>query len=235
MNSNKPTALVVADEGRVSKTMLETNGYKVITAQTATIAYNLVFAYMPDIILLDMALPDMESIQFLCKLRQHVQIPVIVINGQKTERDEILALDCGADDYIAKPFSAAILLARMRAVRRRHTAVETTENTYSVGDFCIDFAKRSVTVGGELVRLTLLEYRVVELLARQPGKTLPYSYMINRIWGPYADAKNNRILRVNVSNVRRKIERDRMKPKYILTESGAGYRMAENMSNKFIG
>ena len=100
---------------------------------------------------------------------------------------------------------------------------------YAVGDFRIDFSKRVVTVGGEAVRLTQVEYRIVELIARQPGKVLTYSHIINHIWGPYADNENNRILRVNMSNIRRKIEQDRMAPKYILTEIGVGYRMAEKV------
>ncbi len=232
MNSNKLTVLVIEDEQYITKvleTLLESDGYRVITAQTAAAARNQVFAHMPDIVLLDLGLPDMDGIQLLKKLREQIQIPVIVVSARNMDRDKVVALDNGADDYITKPFSAPVLLARMRAVLRRHTAAETTEDAYTVGDFRIDFAKRVVTVGGEPVRLTQVEYRIVELIARQPGKVLTYSYIINHIWGPYADAENNRILRVNMSNVRRKIEQDRMAPKYILTEIGVGYRMAEKV------
>ncbi len=232
MNSNKLTVLVIEDEQYITKvleTLLESDGYRVITAQTAAAARNQVFAYMPDIVLLDLGLPDMDGIQLLKKLREQIQIPVIVVSARNMDRDKVVALDNGADDYITKPFSAPVLLARMRAVLRRHTAAETTEDVYAVGDFRIDFAKRVVTVGGEPVRLTQVEYRIVELIARQPGKVLTYSSIINHIWGPYADAENNRILRVNMSNVRRKIEQDRMAPKYILTEIGVGYRMAEKV------
>ncbi len=232
MNSNKLTVLVIEDEQYITKvleTLLESDGYRVITAQTAAAARNQVFAHMPDIVLLDLGLPDMDGIQLLKKLREQIRIPVIVVSARNMDRDKVVALDNGADDYITKPFSAPVLLARMRAVLRRHTAAETTEDAYAVGDFRIDFAKRVVTVGGEPVRLTQVEYRIVELIARQPGKVLTYSYIINHIWGPYADAENNRILRVNMSNVRRKIEQDRMAPKYILTEIGVGYRMAEKI------
>ncbi len=232
MNNNKLTVLVIEDEQYITKvleTLLESDGYRVITAQTAAAARNQVFAHMPDIVLLDLGLPDMDGIQLLKKLREQIQIPVIVVSARNMDRDKVVALDNGADDYITKPFSAPVLLARMRAVLRRHTAAEMTEDAYSVGDFRIDFAKRVVTIGGEPVRLTQVEYRIVELIARQPGKVLTYSYIINHIWGPYADAENNRILRVNMSNVRRKIEQDRMAPKYILTEIGVGYRMAEKI------
>lgn len=105
----------------------------------------------------------------------------------------------------------------------------TPDDVHSVGEFKIDFSRRSVTVGGEPIRLTQVEYRIVELIARQPGKVLTYSYIISHVWGPYADAENNRILRVNMSNIRRKIERDSMSPQYILTEIGVGYRMAEKV------
>ncbi len=232
MNNNKLTVLVIEDEQYITKvleTLLESDGYRVITAQTAAAARNQVFAHMPDIVLLDLGLPDMDGIQLLKKLREQIQIPVIVVSARNMDRDKVVALDNGADDYITKPFSAPVLLARMRAVLRRHTAAEMKEDAYSVGDFRIDFAKRVVTIGGEPVRLTQVEYRIVELIARQPGKVLTYSYIINHIWGPYADAENNRILRVNMSNVRRKIEQDRMAPKYILTEIGVGYRMAEKI------
>lgn len=150
-----------------------------------------------------------------------------MVSARSTERDKILALDCGADDYITKPFSSPELLARMRAVLRRNAAAASPEDVYCVGDFKIDFVKRIVTVGGEPVRLTQVEYRIVELIARQPGNVLTYRQIIHHVWGPYADVDNNRILRVNMSNIRRKIERDSMSPQYILTEIGVGYRMAE--------
>ena len=206
---------------------MSADGYRVITAQNGAAARAHVFSYMPDVVLLDLGLPDMDGIQLLRELREHTHIPVIVVSARNMEKDKVAALDNGADDYITKPFSAPELLARMRAVLRRHTVAEVQEDFYAVGDFRIDFSKRVVTVEGEPVRLTQVEYRIVELIARQPGKVLTYSHIINHIWGPYADAENNRILRVNMSNIRRKLEQDRMAPKYILTEIGVGYRMAE--------
>ena len=232
MNNVKHTVLVIEDEQYISKvleTLLSADGYRVITAQSGAAARAHVFSYMPDVVLLDLGLPDVDGIQLLRELRERIDIPVIVVSARNMEKDKVAALDNGADDYITKPFSAPELLARMRAVLRRHTVAEVQEDCYTVGDFRIDFSKRVVTVNDEPVRLTQVEYRIVELIARQPGKVLTYSHIINHIWGPYADNENNRILRVNMSNIRRKIEQDRMAPKYILTEIGVGYRMAEKV------
>ena len=232
MSHNKPTILVVEDEQYITKvleTLLSTDGYRVITAQNGATARNHVFAHMPDLVLLDLGLPDIDGIRLLQELREQITLPVIVVSARNMEQDKVAALDNGADDYITKPFSAPELLARIRAVLRRRSAADERGDAYTVGEFCIDFDKRVVTVAGEPIRLTQVEYRIVELIARQPGKVMTYSHIINHIWGPDADAENNRILRVNMSNIRRKIEQDRMAPKYILTEIGVGYRMAEKV------
>ena len=230
MSHSKPTVLIVEDEGyirRVLEAVLHAGGYRVLSVQNGAAARAGISAYMPDLLLLDLGLPDMDGIALLKELRGWSRLPVIVVSAHSTERDKILALDCGADDYITKPFSSPELLARMRAVLRRNAAAASPEDVYCVGDFKIDFVKRIVTVGGEPVRLTQVEYRIVELIARQPGNVLTYRQIIHHVWGPYADVDNNRILRVNMSNIRRKIERDSMSPQYILTEIGVGYRMAE--------
>ena len=226
----KKKVLIVEDEGyirRVLEAVLHAGGYRVLSVQNGAAARAGISAYMPDLLLLDLGLPDMDGIALLKELRGWSRLPVIVVSARSTERDKILALDCGADDYITKPFSSPELLARMRAVLRRNAAAASPEDVYCVGDFKIDFVKRIVTVGGEPVRLTQVEYRIVELIARQPGNVLTYRQIIHHVWGPYADVDNNRILRVNMSNIRRKIERDSMSPQYILTEIGVGYRMAE--------
>lgn len=230
MSHSKPTVLIVEDEGyirRVLEAVLHAGGYRVLSVQNGAAARAGISAYMPDLLLLDLGLPDMDGIALLKELRGWSRLPVIVVSARSTERDKNLALDCGADDYITKPFSSPELLARMRAVLRRNAAAASPEDVYCVGDFKIDFVKRIVTVGGEPVRLTQVEYRIVELIARQPGNVLTYRQIIHHVWGPYADVDNNRILRVNMSNIRRKIERDSMSPQYILTEIGVGYRMAE--------
>ena len=233
MTNIKKTVLVVEDEGyilRVLETVLSASGYRVLTAGSAAAANTIITSHMPDIVLLDLGLPDMDGVDMLRSMRTWTKVPVIVVSARATEQDKVIALDNGADDYISKPFSAPELLARMRAVFRRNASEGTAEDSYAIGDFRIDFARRQVSVGEEQIRLTQVEYRIVELIARQPGRVLTYGYLIEHIWGPYADPDNNRILRVNMSNIRRKIERDTMAPKYILTEIGVGYRMADKLT-----
>lgn len=230
MNNIKDSILVIEDENYILKvldTLLSADGYKVICAQSASAAKSIITSHMPDLILLDLGLPDMDGIQLLKDLRKWSKVPVIVVSARQMEKDKVAALDEGADDYISKPFSAPELLARIRAVMRRNSINNGSSDKYQVGDFLIDFDRHVVTVKGVAIKLTQVEYRIVELIARQPGKVLTYSYIINNIWGPYADAENNRILRVNMSNIRKKIESDSMAPQYILTEIGVGYRMAE--------
>lgn len=230
MSSSKATVLIIEDESYISRvldTIIRTGGYRTVLAASSAEARTCISSYMPEMIILDLGLPDEDGLKLLKALRGWSGIPVIVVSARNMERDKVEALDNGADDYITKPFSAQELLARMRAVLRRRDFSGAEEDSYCVGDFKIDFLKRTVSVGGETVKLTQVEYRIVELIARQPGRVMTYGWIINRIWGPYADAENNRILRVNMSNIRRKIEKDSMSPKYILTEIGVGYRMAE--------
>ena len=230
MSNIKSSILIVEDESYIKKvleTALAAGGYRTISAVTGAQARSAISSYMPDMVLLDLGLPDMDGVKLLKELRQWSAMHVIVVSARSTERDKILALDNGADDYITKHFSAPELLARIRAVHRRNSSGSANDDTYCVGDFNIDFNKRIVNVNNETIRLTQVEYRIVELLARNPGKVLTYDYIMSNIWGPYADSENNRILRVNMSHIRKKLEPDSMKPRYILTEIGVGYRMAE--------
>lgn len=230
MSNIKSSILIVEDESYIKKvleTALAAGGYRTISAVTGAQARSAISSHMPDMVLLDLGLPDMDGVKLLKELRQWSAMPVIVVSARSTERDKILALDNGADDYITKPFSAPELLARIRAVLRRNSSDSANDDTYCVGDFNIDFNKRIVNINNETIRLTQVEYRIVELLARNPGKVLTYDYIMSNIWGPYADSENNRILRVNMSHIRKKLEPDSMKPRYILTEIGVGYRMAE--------
>lgn len=230
MSNIKSSILIVEDESYIKKvleTALAAGGYRTISAVTGAQARSAISSHMPDMVLLDLGLPDMDGVKLLKELRQWSAMPVIVVSARSTERDKILALDNGADDYITKPFSAPELLSRIRAVLRRNSSGSVNDDTYCVGDFNIDFNKRIVNINNETIRLTQVEYRIVELLARNPGKVLTYDYIMSNIWGPYADSENNRILRVNMSHIRKKLEPDSMKPRYILTEIGVGYRMAE--------
>jgi two-component system KDP operon response regulator KdpE len=228
--NNKKTILLVEDEeyiSRVLNTVLTASGYKVITTSSGAGANALIPSHMPDVILLDLGLPDMDGMNVLEVLRQWSDIPVIVVSARDMEKDKIVALDLGADDYITKPFSAPELLARIRVALRHKETKFISSDCYSIGGFSIDFVKRQVMVDEELIHLTQVEYKIVELIARQPGCVLTYDFIIKQVWGPHAPSDNNRILRVNMSNIRRKIEKNNMTPRYILTEIGVGYRMAE--------
>lgn len=231
MNANKPSILIIEDESYIKKiltTALSAEGYRTISAVNGAQARSIISSHMPDMVLLDLGLPDTDGIKLLKDLRQWNAIPVIVVSARSMEKDKILALDNGADDYITKPFSVSELLARIRAVLRRNRSGNAGDDAYyTIGGFKIDFNKRTVSVNNEPICLTQIEYRIVELLAHNPGKVLTYSYLINNIWGPYADAENNRILRVNMSHIRKKIEPNSTTPRYIFTEIGVGYRMAD--------
>ena len=186
----------------------------------------------PDLVILDLGLPDMDGMEILRELRGWSGMPVIVVSARSHERDKVDALDAGADDYLTKPFGGGELLARVRtAIRHTRTTSGNSEvarqGTYTVGDLVIDYDKHQVMVNGENAKLTLSEFRIVALLGKHAGKVLTYDYIMRELWGPGA-GKNNQILRVNMANIRRKIEENPAEPKHIFTEVGVGYRMAEN-------
>ena len=222
--SIKNTVLLIEDEehiSRVIETVLNANGYHVIATRSGISANSLIPSHIPDVILLDLGLPDLDGMEILKSLRQWSDIPVIVISARDMDKDKIAALDLGADDYITKPFSTPELLARIRVALRHRETKHFQSDSYTVGGFHIDFNKRQVTVDGELIHLTQIEYRIVELVARQPGSVLTYDSIIKAIWGPKSPLDNNRILRVNMFNIRRKIEKNNISNRYIRTEIGA--------------
>lgn len=230
----KITALIIEDEKSIcdfiSKT-LTTHNYRVAIAQTGEEGLNEINSILPDVVLLDLGLPDMDGMEIIKKTREWSSLPIIVISARTQEKEKVKALDSGADDYIVKPFGTNELLARIRtAIRHNNKMTDDSLNgirSYKAGKLLCDFEKRIVTVGGEIVHLTRVEYKIVSLLAKNSGKVLTYDYLISEIWGPYAD-DNNRILRVNMANIRRKIEENPGEPKYIQTELGVGYRMLED-------
>ena len=187
-------------------------------------------SYHPDVILLDLGLPDMDGTEIIQWLRQNYGTSVLVVSAREEEEEKVRALDLGADDYITKPFGTPELLARIRTALRHQARQESGEDlpreSYHIGDLTIDFKRRQVLLHDELVQLTQTEYKIVELIARRPGRVLTYDYIIRRIWGDYA-VGNNRILRVNMAHIRRKLEENPAEPEYIMTEIGVGYRMAE--------
>lgn len=205
---------------------LTKNGYRVISAQTGGEGLSLAASLCPDIILLNLQLPDMDGYRVLMQLRNWSQVPVIVTSSPIQEEYKVLALDLGADDFIIHPIGMAELMARIRTSLRRCNAIAPAL-IYKSLQLEIDFEGHIVQLEGLIIHLTQIEYQILALLAKNSGKVLAYHYIISRIWGPYA-GNNNQILRVNMANIRRKIEKNPSQPQYVFTETGIGYRMREN-------
>ena len=227
--------LVVEDEKSISgfiRAILSSNGYDVIIARTGSEAFSMISSHCPDLVVLDLGLPDMDGMEIIEPVRQWTQLPIIVVSARSYERDKVSALDKGADDYITKPFGAAELLARVR-VAIRHTRAGVTNEAlvssgkFTAGDLTIDYDKHQVLVRGENAKLTQNEYKIVALLGKCAGKVLTYDFIMKELWGPNLP-DNNQILRVNMANIRRKIERNPSQPQFLFTEVGVGYRMCED-------
>lgn len=207
------------------KRMFLQRGYKFFTAQSGRDGMSQIANGCPDLVLLDLVLPDMDGMDIIKKVRSVSDCPMIVISSKGKEKDKVTALDAGADDYMTKPFGSEELMARIRcALRYRRKYGEG--NVYQLDDLKVDFERRIVSLKGEQIHLTPVEYRIVEYLAMNAGKVITYQMLLEKIWGPYA-SENNKILRVNMTNIRRKICDNPSVPKYIFTEAGVGYRMLE--------
>ncbi len=233
MNSRQ-TVLIVEDEPSVCKfisTLLKTSGYNVLTADCGKDALAMVGSFVPDLILLDLGLPDIEGLEVIKRVRKTSNIPILVVSARESEKDKITALDLGADDYITKPFSGGELLARIRtSLRHKRLSIDEqfrNVQRYVHGNLKIDFERYRVQVDGNDVHLTNNEFKIIQLLAKYSGKVLTYDYILKEIWGPHA-GEDNRTLRVNMANLRRKIEKNPAAPEYLFTEPGVGYRMAES-------
>lgn len=202
------------------------NGYKLYAAGNGKEGMTQLANSCPDLVLLDLILPDTDGIRLIKEIRDVSECPIIVVSSKAQERDKVEALDAGADDYVTKPFGAEELLARIRCALR-YRKKYSVHNVYQFKDLKVDFEKRVVFSEGQCIHLTPVEYRIVEYLAMNPGKVITYRMLLEKIWGPYV-SENNKILRVNMTNIRRKIGDNPAEPKYIFTESGVGYRMAES-------
>ena len=228
--------LVVEDEKSIAhfiSTVLANNGYEAMQARSGSEAISMISSHCPDLIILDLGLPDMDGLDILRQLRSWSSLPVVVVSARAHEKDKVTALDLGADDYLTKPFGTDELLARVRtAIRHTRTASGNDEiaqkGTYTVRELTIDYNKHQVLKNGQNVRLTLSEFRIVALLGKYAGKVLTYDFIIRELWGPRASG-DNQILRVNIANIRRKIEKNPAEPEYLFTEVGVGYRLAENV------
>jgi len=218
--------LVVDDENairRYLRTALTAQGFTTFEAGTGIEAINAVLSNRPDIIILDLGLPDIDGIEVTRRLREWSQTPIIILSVREAEIDKIAALDAGADDYLTKPFGTGELLARMR-VAMRHLTDKSDEPQLEVDGLKMDLSRRLVTVDGQEISLTPTEYDILRLLMQNAGKVLTHRQLLRQVWGT-AYENEMHILRVNISNLRRKIEPDPARPHYLLTESGVGYRL----------
>jgi two-component system, OmpR family, KDP operon response regulator KdpE len=222
---NSANVLIVDDEPqirRVLRSTLSFRGYEILEASTGEEAVELARKAKPDLILLDVNLPGISGIETCRELRRFTAAPIIILTVRSAERDKVVALDAGADDFVTKPFSIEELLARVRASLRRHSAAEAIAPFHSK-DFSVDFELRRVTVGGEEVHLAPKEFEVLKHLIAQQGKPVTHRRLLQSVWGPeYGEETEN--LRVVINQLRKKIEKDPAQPKYILTEPWVGYR-----------
>ena len=233
-NISKNTILLIEDEENIRtfiSTTLKNQGYKITSAFNGKDGMHLAASLCPDIVLLDLGLPDLDGMDVIKQLRAWSAVPIIVISARTNEHEKAKALDCGADDYITKPFGTVELLARIRTSLRHGNQMKDLtsiqQKPYHCGNLTIDFDRHVVTLHDTIIHLTQIEYKLLTLLAKNSGKVLTYSFLMEKIWGPYVDS-NNQILRVNMANIRRKIEENPATPEYVFTEIGVGYRMAED-------
>ena len=230
--SIKSLVLIVEDEegiGNFISTVLTSNQYSTLRTGKGKEALELAASHVPDIILLDLGLPDMDGVEVLKNLRQWSKVPVVVLSARDHEREKVEALDLGADDYITKPFGTSELMARIRTALRhtpkKEPGIFPDSKKAVIGELEIEYDKRRVSLVGKQIHLTPIEYKILVLFFQNPGKVLTHDFIIGNVWGPYAN--ESQTLRVNMANIRRKIEANPGEPKYILTEVGVGYRMAE--------
>lgn len=238
--NNQFTILIIEDEKNISNFMnkiLTRHGYHVIHSFCGKEGLSVISSRCPDVILLDLGLPDMDGMDIIRQVRTWSNSPIIVISARTLEQEKVAALDNGADDYITKPFGTSELLARIRTSLRHSNKLNPDGALYNkpfqAMDLHIDFDKHLVLLGGKQLHLTPIEYRIVTYLAQNSGKVLTYRTIMQNVWGPFVD-DDNKILRVNMANIRRKLEKNPGQPEYIFTEIGVGYRMIEDGSSSVI-
>ncbi|MBI2858336.1 MAG: response regulator [Chloroflexi bacterium] len=229
MSPNRPCVLVVDDEQAIRRFLhvaLTSQGYDVSEAASAESALALATTCRPDMVILDLGLPDMDGVEVTRRLRQWTQTPIIILSVRGSESDKIAALDAGADDYLTKPFGTGELLARLRAATRRSSHPDG-EPVFTSGNLAVDLARRLVTASGREVQLTPNEYDILRVLVTHAGKVLTHRCLLKEVWGD-SYVTEFHMLHVNISNLRRKIEPDPNSPKLITTEPGVGYRLRLN-------
>jgi len=227
------TILVVDDEPPMRKFLRATlvdRGYRVVEAATAAEGLRHAADEAPDVIILDLGLPDMDGLEVIRRVRQWSQAPIVVVSARGQERDKVAALNFGADDYLTKPFGVGELHARVRVALRHSARAPDAQGEgpakFAVGDLNLDLLARRVVVRGQEVHFTRLEYKLLAVLARYAGKVLTHDFLLREVWGPRATGETH-YLRVYMANLRRKLELDSAQPRYLLTEQGVGYRFAD--------
>lgn len=232
MSNNKYKILVVEDDRNILSmihTVLDTNGYQVLTAQRCQQGILMMTSHVPDLVVLDLGLPDMDGEEFIRITRRNSMIPIIVLSARTDEKDKVSALDLGANDYITKPFGTAELLARVRAslrINRMNLQAVIPNSVFRLDELEINYDRRQVSVNGRIVHLTQTEYNILSLLSQQVGKVMTYAAIICSIWG----AKDNgsvKKLQVNMANIRKKLGCKPGENRYIINELGVGYRMLD--------
>ena len=232
--THKLSILLVEDEKNICdfiSTSLSAQDYRISTAHTGKEALPIITSQCPDLILLDLGLPDMDGREIIRQVRTWSSVPIIVLSARTQEQEKVRALDLGADDYLTKPIGTSELLARIRTALRHSNRLNTDSPLYKrpfhAKGLTIDFEKHLVSVDGKDVHLTQIEFKIISLLAQNSGRVMTYDTIISNIWGPYADDDNS-ILRVNMAHIRRKLEQNPAEPQYVFTEIGIGYRMIED-------
>jgi two-component system KDP operon response regulator KdpE len=225
-----PAILLIEDDAQIRRFLRATllgHGFHLIEAVTGGEGLTEASSRVPDLIILDLGLPDIDGLDVIRRLREWTKLPIIVLSARGQERDKVQALDAGADDYVSKPFGVGELLARVRvALRRAEQAPgEAPDARFSVGELSVDLAHRLVTVAGETVHLTPIEYRLLAILVRHAGKIVTQGQLLNEVWGP-GHTEQAHYLRVYAAQLRRKLEANPARPRYLLTEPGVGYRLA---------
>jgi len=232
MSNNKYKILIVEDDHNIFsfiQTVLEAGGYQVLTAQRCQQGILMLRSHVPDLVVLDLGLPDMDGEEFIRTARQDSTVPIIVLSARTEERDKVSALDLGANDYITKPFGTGELLARVRAALRinRHTSLACAPvTTFTVDDLEINYDRRQVSIGGTLIHLTQTEYNILFFLSQNVGKVMTYSAIIRSIWGSM-DQGSIKKLQVNMANIRKKLGCRPGENRYVINELGVGYRMLD--------
>lgn len=228
MSDDKPMILVIEDElpiRRFLRTALSNHGYQITETGTAREGLAEATTRQPDLIILDLGLPDQDGLEVIRQLREWTTLPIIILSARGLESDKVVALDMGADDYLTKPFGVGELMARIRVVLR-HTAKigVKDEPVFATGDLKVDLSKRQVCIGDDEIHLTPIEYKLLTTLVRYAGKVVTHRQLLNQVWGP-AYAEESQYLRVYMTQLRHKIEADPARPRYLTTELGVGYRL----------